>query len=103
MWITSGVQTNPIIDFIFADSGAFANGGQTSVKLILSSTIGGGIVLEQRNAANNTNVNSHTFIVNANTSLCFEIPGVIYAAGERFRIRNNAALVGLVQASLVVF
>ena len=102
-WFTTGIQVNPIVDFILADTGALSGSGQSNITAILSSTIGGGIVLEQRDSTNTSNISSHILVVNANTTLQFEFPGVVYSPSQRFRLRCNTALVGQIQGSVFVF
>jgi len=102
-WFTTGAQTNPVINAIIADTGALADGGTSNVTMVVSSTVACAVVLEQRDAANTANINSHIFPIAANTPLMVSFPAVSFAPSERFRARLNAAVTGQVQASIFAF
>jgi len=100
-WFTNGILTNPAINTILADSGALPEaGGPVSTRVIVSSTVICAPILELRDAANSANISSQAFILAANTSLEIELP-ITWAAGERMRVRLNAAITGLIQVSII--
>lgn len=103
MWVTQGITVNPVIDALLADTGALSNGGQSQITILLSSTITGQVLFELRDVANTGVVASHALIANAGSTLQFELPGVTWAAGQRFRLRTPAVLTGSVQGSLFFF
>jgi hypothetical protein len=103
MWATAGVQTNPAINAILADTGALTPGGQTGVTVILGGSVAFIVTLEHRNAANDANVNTQVLAAAANDPFTVSLPGIDFASGERIRIRLNAAVTGSIQASLLVF
>ena len=102
-WFTAGAQTNPAINAILADTGALVDGGVSNITLIVSSTVACAVVLEQRDATNANNINSHIFPIAAMTPLKIDFPGVGFAPSERFRARLNAAITGQAQVSLFAF
>jgi hypothetical protein len=100
-WFTNGVLTNPAINTILADTGALTEaGGPVSTRVVVSSTVISAPIFELRNAADSANISSQALILAANTSLEIEFP-VTWAAGERLRLRLNAAITGLIQASII--
>jgi hypothetical protein len=101
-WVNGGILTNPALDAILADSGALA-AGQSSVKVMLGGNIACVATVEHRNAANAANINSQTVAIVANQVLELEFPGITFSASERIRVRNNAAIVGSVHASIFTF
>ena len=100
-WFTNGILTNPAIDTILVDTGAFAEAtGPLIVRVIVSSTVIAAPILELRNAANSANISSQAFISPANTTVELDLP-VTWAVSERLRVRLNAAITGLIQASII--
>ena len=102
-WATAGVQTNPAIDAILADSGAIAAGGVTEATIILGGNVAAVCTIEQRNAANSANVNTQVIACAAGSVEQVKLPGVSLAANERIRVRLNAAVTGSLQASVFTF
>jgi len=98
-WFSAGVQTNPVIDTILADTAGVNGNG--SLKVILGASVATIATIEQRNAANTANVNAQVVAVPANGVLCIELLGIPFAASERLRVRLNAAITGSCQASIL--
>jgi hypothetical protein len=100
-WTTAGLLTNPAIDTILADTGPAPTDGGIRGKMFMASTVQAVGVLEWRNAANTANIRSQAFVVPANSSLqiMLEFP-LNMSTGERLRVRLNAAITGVVQASM---
>lgn len=99
---TQGPLTNPAANTILADSGARPAGGKFPA-FVVSSSIAAVVVLEYRDAANAANIWAHTFPIAAMTPFPFQLPGNNYfdaAEGERFRVRLNAIIVGVIQVTL---
>lgn len=98
---TVGPLTNPAVNTILADTGPLLIGAQRP-KFTISSTIALVAVFEWRDAANAVNVFSHPFPIAANVPFNFEFPGdlIMSEDGERFRLRLNAAITGLCQATM---
>jgi len=101
-WVTGGILTNPAIDTILADSGALA-AGQTGVIFIFGGSVAAIATIEHRNAANTANLNSQVIAIAANDAKQYCLPGIIFAASERIRLRLNAAVTGSLQASVFTF
>ena len=102
-WATAGVQINPATDAILADTGALSPGGTTNITIVIGGSVAFIVTVEHRNAANSANVTSQVIAAAANTPYDVIFPGVIFASGERIRVRLTAGVTGSVQASLFVF
>jgi hypothetical protein len=102
MVTTNNILTNPATNALLADTGAL-NGSQTSLTALISSEVACIVFFEYMNAANTVALYSHAFIIGANTSQQFDLPGLSYLVGERFRLRLNAGVTGHVQGSLFYF
>ena len=100
---TAGPLTNPTANTILADSGAQPIAGFIP-SFVVAATIGAVVVLEWRNAANDANLWSQVFPIQASSPYSYTFPGSVevLSDGERFRLRLNATVVGQVQASLFV-
>ena len=101
-WVTAGIQVNPATDAILADSLALV-GGQSGVTVIVGGNIAAIYTIEHRNAANTANINSQVVASVLNEAKEYHLPGIVFAANERIRVRLNAAVVGSLQASVFVF
>jgi hypothetical protein len=99
-WFSAGLLANPVANTILADTGAMTVAGSAKLKLVMGADVGMVVFLEQRNAANSANINSQVLANAANSPYDLEIPGVEWAAGERFRLRLSIALTGSAQASI---
>ena len=101
-WTSAGVQTNPAIDTILADSGP-VQVGASGAKIIFGSGVAAIVTVEYRNAANNANNQSQILAVAANQVIDMDFPYIPFAANERIRVRLNAAITGSCQASIIWF
>jgi hypothetical protein len=101
-WASGGILTNPAIDAILADSGSLA-AGQTNVRVVFGGSVAAIATIEHRNTLNTVNVNSQTIAIAANEVVSIDLPGVIFVATERVRLRLNAAVVGSLHASIFTF
>lgn len=100
-WFTGGIQVNPVINQIIADTLQLP-AGVYGVELLVSATVNSAVVIEQRNAANTVNINSHIFPLAANTTEKLKLL-LNLAADERVRLRMNAGVTGSVQGSLFTY
>jgi hypothetical protein len=101
-WSTAGIQTNPLIDTILADTGAVAD-AVTRVTAVIGGNVAMVVHFEHRNAANNANLFSQVLAAAANAPFVLPLDGLTVAAGERLRVRINPAVTGSVQASLYTY
>ena len=101
-WQTNGRITNPAASQVLADTGPVAEVQGMSPQVIASSTVGVGVILEHRDAANAATLKSHIFPLSANSSFEMNWDGYFdVQAGERLRLVTSAAATGSVQGSLV--
>ncbi len=101
-WASEGILTNPALDAILADSGALP-ACTTGVTVLLGGSVACICTLEHRNAANTANIASQVIAITANQLLPMDLPGVVFAANERIRIRLNVGVTGSLQASLLTY
>lgn len=66
-WVGNGIQTNPGINTILADTGALpqasADGHEYDFLIVVSSTAAADVSIEHRNAANGANVEAATHVM----------------------------------------
>lgn len=98
---TAGVQTNPVLDAILADTAALP-AGKYLFQVFISSSVVAAFEVEHRNAANGANVFSQRVHVPASDTSRLPGPAFVLtmALNERVRVRNVAALTGNVQAQI---
>lgn len=99
-WNTAGLLTNPAVNTILTESDVFVGDGPRPCLVMVASTVACVVVYEWRNAANDANKQFQAFPVAANGFMRIDIPYVDALEGERFRLRLNAAITGVCQASL---
>jgi hypothetical protein len=102
-WYTSGLLVNPGVDAILADTGPMtAATRKLPPEMIVSSSVPIDVMVEHRDAANSTNLNSHRFRVQKNVTHYLNVSHTLaMGANERVRIRLVAAVTGTVQASIL--
>jgi hypothetical protein len=99
-WYSAGILTNPAIDTILADNTGLSPSG-CSHKVMLGSNVATVATVEHRNAANTANVASQVIACAANEVRDIDFIGINFQAGERLRVRLNAAITGACQASIM--
>jgi hypothetical protein len=104
-WVTSGIIVNPTANQIICDAGAVADTNSHEWDIYVSSTVAAAFIIEWRDAANAANVWSHIVPVTAGTiaPVFTQRGGPTMQAGERVRVRMNAAATGSVQCSINFF
>jgi len=100
-WFSAGVLNNPAVNAILADTGAIPNAGSGRAIVVFSSDVAAIAIIEKRDAANTSNLNTQAIILAANETVSVELLGMVWAVNERFRVRLNAAVTGNVQASIM--
>jgi hypothetical protein len=98
-WITSGVVTDPTDNAVLLDSGPLTSGVFVLPLLLMSTDFRRLVRIEWRNAANNSNKQSHIFIVDG--SQIFDLSGrsITVLVGERVRLVTIGEVEGKVQAT----
>ena len=100
--ITSGVLTNPAANTILVDTGALPGPANHTYQLLVSSSVAAVVVIEVRDAANATNIWAHTIPIAAMQPFQLKVDSLsLEGDQQRIRIRLNAAITGVIQASVV--
>jgi hypothetical protein len=102
-WFSAGIQTNPGANAILADTGAMPSAGKGTLQITLGANVAAVAALEHRNAANDATLNSQVIACAINQAFDTNFPNLEWVAGERFRVRLTAAIVGSAQASIFIF
>ena len=102
-WGSAGLQTNPLVNAVLAE---VVNSGADNAlhwKFTCSSTVAATVVFEHRDAANAANVHAQGYFLTANQPFTDSsgVPTTVLFSGERFRIRLNAAITGLIWCSVL--
>lgn len=101
-WVGAGIQTNPAVNTILADTGALAaassDGHEYDFLVVVSASASADISIEHRNAANSANVESAVHIVPASLIAIFVQAKM--AKGERLRVIMAAGLTGRISATI---
>lgn len=100
-WISSSSVLNPVASTVLVDTGPQAADTCYVAQIIVGSSVNAVFVFERRNVANTATLQSLLLPVQA---FDFRDPqlkaAICLLAGERYRVINNGALTGTVQASL---
>jgi len=101
-WTGAGIQTNPAINTILADTGALGaagdDGHEYDFLVVISSSAAADVSIEHRNAANTANVETATHVVPASLVAIFVQARM--ARNERLRVIMAAALTGRISATI---
>ena len=102
MWYTEGAKNAPSSGTILADTGALS-GGIKTIAIVADTNVSGIVIMEHRNAANDTTINSQRVTLTLNSPFTYEIPysTLTLAEDERIRVITSGLFtLGVVQASI---
>lgn len=98
-WVTEGEQTIPSSGTVLADTGQLPEGTR-SIDGVISITGAGVILIQHRNAANNSTIKQHAFTFVAADKFVLPTLTLDAASNERIRIVTSGTILVTVQASL---
>ena len=100
-WYTEGAKSSPSSGTVLADTGPQTSGYRT-IGILCDSSVSGVVILEHRNADNDTTLSSQRISMTINSPFSFNVPytTLILATDERIRVITSGAILGAVQASI---
>jgi hypothetical protein len=100
--VTGGILTNPVANTILVDTGPLDGPANHTIQIFVSSSVNAVVVIENRDSANTANVWTHAFPIGANAPFQMKVDSfTTNGTGERLRIRLNANITGVIQASVI--
>src|SRR5258708_38549089 len=101
MWATQGAIINPADATLLADTGPLL-AALSSLTIMLSSTVGGGVVrLNRRNALNDTTLQSHPIMIGGLSHLIFSF-GITLLLNERITLTRPSGFTGTIEGSIII-
>lgn len=99
-WYTEGEKVNPADGRVLADTGVVDTGNNMDATLILSSTVAARVVIQHR-AAGGRGKEQQVLRIPANITTIVPLGRQSLDPGDRMRVIQSGALVGLIQVSII--